>query len=99
MAFSANIAMSPEESTSIKQTEEERQKKEHDEIDEQTVPTELQIAPERIQEEIFTVEDINYNKEQVMSHIGIHKGTLEQSNFREWAKDTSLFLKDEIDCL
>ena len=32
-----------------------------------------------------------------MSHIGIHKGTLDQSNFREWATDTSSFLKDGTD--
>ena len=61
------------------------------------VSTELQDALERIQEDILTVEHINYNKEQVMSHIRIHKGTVDQSDFREWATDTSLFLKDNTD--
>ena len=63
------------------------------------VLTELQDALERIQEDIFTVEDINYNEEQAMSHIGIHESTLDQSDFREWATDTTLFLKDKTDYL
>ena len=61
------------------------------------VSTDLQDALERTQEDIFTVEDINYNEEEVMSHIGIHKGTLDQLDFREWAIDTLLFLKDKTD--
>ena len=61
--------------------------------------TELQDALERIQEDIFTDENINYNKKQVMSHIRIYKSTLDQSNFREWATDTPLFLKDKTDYL
>ena len=67
------------------------------EFEEQLVSTELQDALERIQEDIFTVEDINYNKEQVMSHIGIHNSTLDQSDFREWVTDTTLFFKDKTD--
>ena len=83
VAFLAKAAMSPEDSTTIKQTYDEKQEQEYNEMEEQMVSTELQDALERIQEDMFIVEDINYNKEQVMSHIGIQKGTLDQSDFRE----------------
>ena len=76
MAFSAKTAVPPEDSTTIKQTYNEKQEQDSNEFDEQMVLTELQDALERIQEDIFIVEDINYNNEQVMSHIGIHRGTL-----------------------
>ena len=97
VAFSAKTAMPPEDSTTIKQTYDEKQEQDNNEFEEQLFSTDLQETLERIQEDIFTVEDINYNKEQAMSHIGIHKNTLDQSDFREWATDTTLFLKDKTD--
>ena len=95
--FLAKAAMPPEDSSTIKQTHNEKQEQDNNEMEEQLVSTEVQDALERIQEEIFTVEDINNNEEQVMLHISIHKGTLDQSDFREWATDTALFLKDKTD--
>ena len=99
VASSAKTVIPPEYSTTIKQTYNEKQEQDNNEFEEQLVSTELQEALERIQEDIFTVEEIKYNKEQAMSHIGIHKGTLDQSDFREWTTDTTLFLKDKIDYL
>ena len=99
MAFSAKTAVPPGDSTIIKQTYDEKQEQDSNEFEEQMVLTELQDALERIQEDIFTVEDIYYNEVQVMSHVGIHRGTLEQSDFREWDTDTLLFLKDKADYL
>ena len=99
VAFSARTAVPPEDSTTIKQAQEEKQEQDNNTFEEQMDSTELQDALDRIQEDIFTIEDIKYSEEQVMSHIGIHKGTLDQSNFREWATDTSMFLKDGTDYL
>ena len=99
VAFLAKTAMPPEDSTTIKQTYDEKQEQNSNEFEEQLFSTDLQETLERIQEDIFTVEDINYNKEQAMSHTGIHKNTLDQSDFREWATDITLFLKDKTDYL